>query len=179
MSRWLIGGLPVAIFAFVAYFLFQGLGKDPSVLDTALLSKPVPAMELPDLHHPEAIVTDAVFRTGDVVLLNVFASWCVPCRVEHGQITRLAEQDALSVFGLNYKNDSDEAKAWLRELGDPYERILVDQEGRTAVNLGTYGVPETFIIDGDGIIRHRHAGPIMPQDLEAFRAIIAQIRTTS
>ena len=99
------------------------------------------------------------------MLVNVFASWCVPCRIEHPLVARLAEQGVV-VHGINYKDRPEAARAWLGELGDPFRHVGVDADGRTAIEWGVYGVPETFVIDRDGRIAYRHVGPLQPHDVE-------------
>ena len=157
--------LPVVIFVGVGIGLAVGLTRDPSVLPSALIDKDVPAFELP----PLAGSTKPGLATGDlegeVALVNVFASWCVPCRIEHPVLMRLAEE-GVPIYGINYKDRPEDARAWLAELGDPFRRIGVDRQGRAGIEWGVYGVPETFVIDQDGRIRHKFVGPIQPRDVE-------------
>jgi len=113
---------------------------------------------------------------GQVVLVNVFASWCVPCRVEHPVLMRLAEE-GVPIFGINYKDAPEKAQAWLAELGDPFEKIGADRNGRVGIEWGVYGVPETFVIDAEGRIRYRFVGPIQARDLEqTLRPILAELQ---
>lgn len=167
MSNRLIFLLPVvgflAIAGVIAYFMLSG--KDAKIIPSALIDQPVPEFSLPSIDGATDALTAAHFK-GQVSILNVFASWCLPCRVEHPQIRRLAKVPGIVVYGLNYKDKPDRAKAWLKELGDPYDRVGADSNGRAAIEWGVYGVPETFIVDREGRIRYKHVGPIMPRDLE-------------
>ena len=152
--------LPLAVFAvLIAYFLV-GLGRDPSKIPSALIDKPLPEFSLPPIEGgPGKGLTSALFR-GRVSVLNVFASWCIPCRAEHKIITRLAGMNIAPIYGLNYKDPPAAALAWLDELGNPYAAIGADTDGRVGIDLGVYGIPETFIIDGDGRIRFKHVGAV-------------------
>jgi cytochrome c biogenesis protein CcmG, thiol:disulfide interchange protein DsbE len=123
----------------------------------------VPEFQLPALEGGDGLSSEDL--KGRVSLVNVFASWCVPCRVEHPVLMRLAEE-GVPIFGINYKDPPDQAKAWLAELGDPFEKIGADRNGRVGIEWGVYGVPETFVVDAEGRIRHRHVGPIQARDLE-------------
>ena len=148
---------PLALFAVVAGYLAVGLTRDPGTLPSALLDKPAPAFALPPLLDGKPGLASSDLK-GAPVLVNVWASWCVPCRAEHPVLTRLARE--VPVFGLNYKDKADDARRFLVELGDPYQRIGTDLSGRTAIDWGVYGVPETFVVDAEGRIRHRHVGPL-------------------
>jgi cytochrome c biogenesis protein CcmG/thiol:disulfide interchange protein DsbE len=155
--------IPVIVFAAVGIGLAVGLTRDPGTLPSALLDRPVPAFELPALEGGDGL--SSADLKGRVSLVNVFASWCVPCRVEHPVLMRLA-QEGVPIFGINYKDPPDQAQAWLAELGDPFEKIGADRNGRVGIEWGVYGVPETFVVDAEGRIRHRHVGPIQARDLE-------------
>jgi len=155
--------IPVIVFGAVGIGLAVGLTRDPGTLPSALLDQPVPSFELPGLDGGDGLSSDDL--KGRVSLVNVFASWCVPCRVEHPVLMRLAEE-GVPIYGINYKDPPDQAKAWLAELGDPFEKIGADRDGRVGIEWGVYGVPETFVVDADGRIRHRHVGPIQARDLE-------------
>jgi cytochrome c biogenesis protein CcmG/thiol:disulfide interchange protein DsbE len=155
--------IPVIVFGAVGIGLAVGLTRDPGTLPSALLDRPVPEFQLPGLDGGEGFSSEDL--KGRVSLVNVFASWCVPCRVEHPVLMRLAEE-GVPIFGINYKDPPDQAKAWLAELGDPFAKIGADRDGRVGIEWGVYGVPETFVIDTDGRIRHRHVGPIQARDLE-------------
>ena len=156
--------LTAAAFAWMLY-LGQFMGRDPSILPSTLIDKPAPIFSLPTLRDdgPGLSSTDLV---GRVSVVNVFASWCVPCRAEHPLLMRLHEEGAAALYGINYKDAREDAIAWLDRLGDPYDRIGADRDGRVAIDWGVYGVPETFILDGEGRIRYKHVGPITPADYE-------------
>ena len=159
--RHVLFGLPLLIFLGMSTYFAIGLQKDPSLIPSALIDKPVPAFELPPLLADIPGLATADFG-GEVVIVNVFASWCVPCRAEHPIITRLAEQESIPVFGLNWKDKKADATAWLQELGNPYSRIGHDLSGRAGIEWGVYGVPETYIIDKQGRIRFKQIGPLFP-----------------
>lgn len=158
MNRLLLFVPLILFIALVGYFAI-GLTRNPTELRSVLIDKPLPAIDLPV---PEK--NDVRFRsedfTGKVSLLNVFASWCVACRVEHPVLLKLAAQKTVRIYGLAWKDKPEELKAWLEELGNPYELIGDDAKGRTAIDLGVTGAPETFVIDRKGRIRYKHIGPI-------------------
>ncbi|MDJ0951975.1 MAG: DsbE family thiol:disulfide interchange protein [Alphaproteobacteria bacterium] len=153
--------LPLALFMVLGGFFLAGLGRDPKVLPSALLDQPVPDFDLPALI-PEKGGLASADLVGGVTVVNVFASWCVPCRVEHPLWMRLAEDGdvRMRLVGLNYKDRPQDARGWLTELGDPYTRIGTDADGRVGIDWGVYGVPETFVIDPTGRIRYKHVGPM-------------------
>jgi len=151
--------IPLGIFAVLVVFLAVGLGLKPREVPSPFIGKPVPAFSLPQLMAEGTTVSPDDLK-GQVWMLNVFASWCVACRAEHDVLTQLIRSEKLPVLGLNYKDESKDAKKWLAELGNPYQHIAVDREGQVGIDLGVYGVPETFVIDKKGIIRHKATGPI-------------------
>ncbi len=169
--------LPLAAFLGVAIYLGVGLTRDPSTIPSALIDQPVPAFTLPPLDKTGVPgFDDAALRRGRVALVNVFASWCVPCRAEHPLLMRLAREGRVPVYGINYKDWAPEAAKWLAELGNPYAAIGYDDTGRIGIEWGVYGVPETFIIDRRGRIRHRHVGPLTPETMErTIRPLIAAL----
>jgi cytochrome c biogenesis protein CcmG/thiol:disulfide interchange protein DsbE len=167
--------LPVLIFVGVGIGLAVGLTRDPSTLPSPLIDKPVPAFELPPLAGRAGTGFSSADLEGRVSLVNVFASWCVPCRVEHPLLMALAE-DGVAIYGIDYKDPADKAAGWLAELGDPYRAIGADKDGRVAIDWGVYGVPETFVIDATGRIRHRHVGPLQPRDIEGtIKPLLAEL----
>lgn len=153
-------------FAVVSTF-FIGLGReDQDVLPSQLIDRPAPDFALDGVEGLEGVpgLSTADLMGGGVKLVNVWASWCVPCRAEHPFIEALA--DEVPVHGLNYKDDPEAARTFLAELGNPYTRIGADRSGRVGIEWGVYGVPETYVIDGEGRVRYRHVGPINPGDIE-------------
>jgi len=160
--RW---SLPLAVFAIIVAFLFVGLFRDPREVPSPLIGKSAPAFSLPKLHEPQQMLGNADMR-GQVWLLNVWASWCVSCRVEHPLLVDLAKANVVPVIGLNYKDKRDEGLAWLTERGDPYKASIVDADGRVGIDFGVYGVPETFVIDKAGIIRYKQIGPLTADALD-------------
>jgi len=151
--------LPLVAFVLIALFFVVGLRLDPTLIPSARIGKEVPAFDLPALHDEAARVTSADLRDGQMKLLNVFAEWCVPCRVEHPLLMSL-QQRGVVIYGLNYKDTPENAKRFLRDLGDPYTRIAQDTRGRVGIDLGISGVPETFVVDGEGKILFQHIGPL-------------------
>ncbi|MEQ8666910.1 MAG: DsbE family thiol:disulfide interchange protein [Rhodospirillales bacterium] len=164
--RWLFL-VPVLVFGILAIYFAVGLTRDPSKIPSALIDKPAPEFALPGIEGRGGPgFSTADLRQGEISVVNVFASWCVPCRAEHPVINRLAGLGVARVYGLNYKDKAAEASAWLDKLGDAYTAIGADASGRVGIDWGVYGVPETFIVDGAGIIRFKHVGPLTDADLE-------------
>lgn len=159
--------LPVLVFVLVGIGLGVGLTRDPSTLPSALIGKPVPTFELPPIAGTDGagFSNEDLEKPGRPKVVNVFASWCVPCRAEHPLITRVAREGFL-VYGLNYKDRAADVTSWLAELGDPYTEIGADVNGRVAIDWGVYGVPETFVIDDSGNIVHKKVGPLSARDVE-------------
>lgn len=151
--------LPLAAFAGLLVLLLKGLYLDPSLVPSPLIGKPVPDFELPPVQGRSLGLASADL-TGEVSLVNVFASWCTACREEHPLFMRLQREGAVPIHGLNYKDQPEDAAAWLDELGDPYSRTGADIKGRVGIDWGVYGVPETFVIDHEGRIAYKHIGPI-------------------
>ncbi len=159
--RWTI---PLAIFAVLVAFLWVGLSRDPREVPSPLIGKPAPAFRLAELHAPGAMLASGDLK-GQVWLLNVWASWCVSCRVEHPLLVELAQQNIVAVYGLDYKDKPDDGRAWLAQHGDPYTTSIVDRDGRVGIDYGVYGVPETFVIDKTGIVRYKQIGPLSAEAL--------------
>jgi cytochrome c biogenesis protein CcmG, thiol:disulfide interchange protein DsbE len=155
------GFVPLLVFAGLAVVLGIGLTLKPREVPSPFIGKAAPAFSLPGLHDESVKVSPAAMR-GQVWLLNVWASWCAPCREEHPLIVAAARDSGVPVVGLNYKDERDAARQWLRQLGDPYRAIAADRDGRVGIDWGVYGVPETFVIDRAGIIRHKVIGPLTP-----------------
>ena len=161
MKRYL---LPLIVFAVLVGFLAVGLKLDPREVPSPLIGKPAPAFSLADLREPGRKVATSDMK-GKVWLLNVWASWCVACRIEHPLLVELAGSGAVPIYGLNYKDKREDALAWLSKHGDPYRVSLSDTQGLVGIDFGVYGVPETFVIDKTGTIRLKHIGPITPEVL--------------
>jgi cytochrome c biogenesis protein CcmG/thiol:disulfide interchange protein DsbE len=157
--------IPLGIFFVMCLFLAIGLKLDPRNVPSPLIGKPVPAFSLPLVQTPERLVSQEDFR-GEVTLFNVWSSWCVACRQEHALLVALAGRKLVSIVGLNYKDERDAAMDWLARLGNPYRYSVFDAEGKTGIELGVYGVPETFVVDRKGFIRYKQIGPITESVLE-------------
>ena len=149
--------VPLILFAGMAAFLFRGLSLDPQALPSALIDRPLPEFSLPALG--EERILDRAAVVGRVALLNVWATWCVSCRVEHPYLVQIAG-DGVPIYGLNYKDDDAAATRWLAQLGDPYRANIADREGSLGLDLGVYGAPETYLLDAAGVVRYRHVGVV-------------------
>lgn len=156
--------VPLGLFVLLLVFLALGLRLDPREVPSPLIDKPAPLFKLPQLQTPEQSLTPADMR-GKVWLLNVWASWCVACRDEHPVLVEFARHKKIPIVGLDYKDKNVDAENWLRRLGNPYSHVIVDADGKVGIDYGVYGVPETFLIDQQGIIRYKQIGPITPQVL--------------
>jgi cytochrome c biogenesis protein CcmG/thiol:disulfide interchange protein DsbE len=150
---------PLIVFIVLVGFLAVGLKLDPREVPSPFIGKPVPAFKLPQLAEPDKSLGSADLK-GQVSLLNVWASWCVSCRQEHPLLVKLAKQNILPIYGLDYKDQREDGLGWLQHLGNPYAASAFDADGKVGIDLGVYGVPETFVVDKQGIIRHKHTGPI-------------------
>ncbi len=157
--------LPLVAFLVMAIFLFAGLSLNPRQVPSPLIDKPAPEFTMQQLHNPEMKLASKD-NLGKVWLLNVWASWCVACRDEHPLLVQVANAGIVPVYGLNYKDERDTAIQWLRQFGDPYTVSVVDPEGRVGIDYGVYGVPETYVIDKQGIIRHKQIGPVTVKSLQ-------------
>jgi cytochrome c biogenesis protein CcmG/thiol:disulfide interchange protein DsbE len=172
--RRLIYLLPVAVFALLAAYFALALraGRDPSLLPSALIDKPAPGFALAGLDGKEGLSRDAL--KGGPALINFFASWCLPCRAEHPLLLRLSEETKVPLYGIAYKDKPEDTRHFLDQLGDPYRRIGLDQSGRTFIDFGAYGVPETYLIDKEGRIRFRYVGPLTAEAIE--RELLPRLR---
>jgi len=159
MTRYL---LPLGAFVALVLLLGFGLSLNPREVPSPLIGKPAPAFQLPQLHQPEKSLSSMELQ-GKVWVLNVWASWCVACREEHPVLADLAQSGIAPVFGLNYKDRRDDAVAWLKRFGDPYQASMFDADGRVGIDYGVYGVPETYVIDRQGVIRYKRIGPVTPE----------------
>jgi len=156
--------VPLAIFGVLLVFFGVGLKLNPREVPSPLINKPAPEFNLPQLFVPQQTIGRKSLL-GQVYLLNVWASWCVSCRQEHPLLVQLSRTGAVPIYGLNYKDDRGDAQDWLRKFGNPYTMSGFDQDGRVGFDFGVYGVPETFLIDRQGVIRYKQIGPITRQAL--------------
>jgi len=166
--------LPATAFGLLATGFYLGLERDPNLLPSALIDHPAPQFSLPPL-----AASAAGFSTqdlmGHVSIVNMFASWCVPCREEHAVLNDFARRGKVPIYGIDYKDERADAEAWIGRLGNPYARIGVDA-GRVAIDWGVYGVPETFVVDRHGRIRYKHVGPLTREDVdETLLPLIARL----
>ncbi|WP_369601775.1 DsbE family thiol:disulfide interchange protein [Hahella sp. SMD15-11] len=159
MNRRVLLFIPLILFVGLFILFNWGMDQDLTQLELARKDKPVPAFRLPDLIDPAVMHTEQELK-GKVTLLNVWATWCPTCRVEHPYLLRIRETGLVRLVGLDYKDDRGAALKWLRDLGDPYDLHLFDEEGRFGLDLGVYGAPETYLIDAQGIVRYRHVGAV-------------------
>ena len=166
--------LPLVLFAVLSTILLLGLDKDPSELPSALVGEPFPSFSLPALHDADRALDERDI-IGEVVLVNIWATWCFACRIEHAMLNQLAEQ-GVKVIGLNYKDNREAAITWLNERGDPYAFSVFDERGRLGIDLGVYGAPETYLLDATGTIRHRRVGVVDDRVWNnEFRDLYAQL----
>jgi len=163
--------IPALVFAALAALFWRGLSGDPSEIPSALIGKEVPSFTLPALAGIGVPGFDSAgLKSGHVTVVNVWASWCVPCRQEHPLLMELAKRQDIRLYGINYKDEPENARRFIGTLGLPYEAVGVDEDGRVAIDFGVYGVPETFIVDGAGKIRFKWIGPLTP---DAFTGTLA------
>lgn len=157
-------GLPLGIFLVLVVLLGVGLTLNPREVPSPLIGKPAPQFELPQLHAPEKSFSPKDML-GKVWLLNVWASWCASCRIEHPVLMELARSGTVPIYGLNYKDARNDGLAWLKQFGDPYQLSAFDLQGRVGIDYGVYGVPETYVIDKRGVIRYKQIGIVTPDIL--------------
>jgi cytochrome c biogenesis protein CcmG, thiol:disulfide interchange protein DsbE len=171
--------LPLAVFIGLVIIFIYGLQHDPRHVPSPLIDKPAPTFNLPTLHTPEVNIHLDDLK-GRVSLINVWASWCVACRTEHPLLVEASNRNELNLYGLNYKDNRSDALQWLKQLGNPYIESAFDQAGTTGIDYGVYGVPETFVLDKNGIIRYKHIGPITKEDLDkTILPLIKQLRESA
>ena len=168
--------LPLGIFAVLGVLFAVGLTRDPSLIPSPLLDRPLPAFELPSLAAPAERVTEQALA-GKPALLNVWGSWCAQCGTEHAFLMELSRR-GVPIVGLNWNDERASALAWLQRLGDPYVVTAVDTDSRVAIDLGVYGAPETFLVDGNGTIVHKHIGPLSPSVWQRSRSSSARAAST-
>lgn len=162
--RWITYILPLALFLVLVGFFLRGLGLDPAKVPSPLIGKPAPELSLPALDTGPGLTTTDL--KGRVTLINFFASWCVPCRMEHPLLMSIAGRRDFAIVGVAYKDKPLDSRRWLQSLGDPFERVVADADGRAAIEWGVYGVPESYVVDRDGRIRFKQIGPLTQRDLE-------------
>ena len=176
MSKSLKALVPLVLFLGLVALLFYGLGTDPRKVPSPLVGKPAPAFSLPALLDPGRTVSNADME-GKVTLLNVWFSSCVSCRAEHRELMRIAREGGVQIVGLNWKDDKGAAIQMLRQFGNPYSLIAVDEAGRVGIDWGVYGAPETFVVDPEGIIRYKQIGPIDQEVWEqTLRPLVEKIK---
>ena len=171
--------LPLVAFLLLTGFLAKGLWLDPTHVPSPLIDKPAPDFKLARLDDPAQAISTADLR-GKVWLLNVWASWCVACREDHALMVEFSKRGLVPIYGLDYKDKSEDGSAWLGRFGNPYTAALVDADGRVAIDFGVYGVPETFVIDKAGVIRFKQIGAITPDVLaDKIIPLLAQLNARS
>jgi cytochrome c biogenesis protein CcmG/thiol:disulfide interchange protein DsbE len=164
-GRILLALLPlVALVALLTVFALN-INRDPSLIQSVLIDKPAPQFTLAAVEGTGVPGFDTAALSGEVTVVNVFASWCIPCRDEHPVLEALKQQTGVRMFGMNQKDAAENAAAFLTELGNPYDAIGADTNGRTSIDWGVYGVPETFVVDAKGVIRFKHVGPLVIEDI--------------
>lgn len=168
---------PFVIFVLLSGFLYVGLHLNPHEVPSPLVGKPAPAFTLSQLHDPTKQFSSGDMK-GQVWLLNVWASWCVSCKMEHPVLLALSRQNIVPIYGLDYKDQREAGMAWLQEGGNPYVLSSSDIEGRVGIDYGVYGVPETYVIDKQGVIRYKQIGPVTQQSLrEKILPLVAELQT--
>ncbi len=170
MSRWLLF-IPLGLFIVLGLVLWKGLSLDPRELPSALIDKPFPSFKIDALLQPERILTKADI-VGKPVLVNVWATWCPSCKKEHRQLLAIAKQNKIPIIGLNYKDKREAATLWLQQLGNPYQFNIYDHDGMLGLDLGVYGAPETYLLDKNGVVKHRHVGVVTQAVWKEFQEMI-------
>ena len=154
--------LPLVIFVILAWFLYDGLGRDTKILPSPLIGKTFPNLEVEDFNTAEKYSVQSQLE-GKITLVNVWASWCVTCRAEHETLMEVAKTDLVQMLGVNYKDTREEGQVFLDRFGNPYDKIVFDQAGNLGLELGVYATPETFIVDRHGVIRFKRIGQLTPE----------------
>ncbi len=167
--------VPFALFVTLSVIFWNGLYRDPHKINSPLLNLPLPEFRASELDNPQLAITRADM-TGQISLLNVFATWCLPCREENALLMNIANTHALKIVGLNYRDKRQTTQEWLKHYGKPYSQIIFDPNGSIAIELGVYGTPETFLIDKQGVIRYKQVGVLNEKAwLEVFLPLIEQL----
>jgi cytochrome c biogenesis protein CcmG, thiol:disulfide interchange protein DsbE len=166
LLRALLVALPLVVLVGLVAVFALNIDRDPSLVRSVLIDKPAPQFALAAVAGTGREGFDTAALTGEVTVVNVFASWCIPCRDEHPLLTRLKAEAGVRLYGINQRDQADNAAKFLAELGNPYDRIGADTDNRVSIDWGVYGVPETFVVNAKGIITYKHVGPISPESLE-------------
>jgi len=156
--RYKLSILPLLALIAIFYFLYSGLNEDPTLIPSPLIGKKIPQFYSTTLLEQKSISNEDLI--GRPFILNVWASWCYACTLEHNNLLKIYGKNTIPIYGLNYKDDMDSAKEWLKSKGNPYKRIILDKDGNIGIDFGVYGAPETFLVNNDGLIIHKHVGPI-------------------
>lgn len=167
MKRALLAVLPLVVLVGLIAVFALNMNRDPSLVQSVLINKPAPQFTLNAVAGTGVEGFDTASLKGEVTVVNVFASWCIPCREEHPMLEKLKAETGVRLFGINQKDAPENAAAFLTELGNPYDRIGGDTDNRISIDWGVYGVPETFVVNPEGVITYKHVGPISPQTLES------------
>ena len=162
-------------FVLLVFFYLLVIERDPSELPSVLIDKKVPEFETESLLNKKKFISKSEFGS-ETTLVNFFATWCAPCRDEHVYIKRLSDEKGLKIIGVNYKDDPNKAVEWLKDLGNPYSDVIVDNKGLLGIDWGVYGIPETFVVDSKGIIKYRLVGSITKKNYNAFYSKIEGIK---
>ena len=157
------------------FFYLLIVDRNPSEIPSNLIGKTVPFFETESLFKNKKLISSVEFKN-EIVLVNFFATWCKPCRDEHKYIKKFSSKKKLRIIGINYKDDPKKTTIWLKELGNPYSDVPLDKNGRIAIDWGVYGIPETFVINSDGIIKYRHVGPITKKIYKKINLLIEALR---
>lgn len=170
--------IPFIVFILLAGFFAVLLlkGKDPAVVESAMIGKPAPVFDLPSALKGKAGFSSQQMK-GKPAVVNVFASWCLSCRFEQGALEQISKVENIPVYGIDYKDTPEKLAAWLKKYGNPYTAIGADRDGRVSVDWGVYGVPETFVVDAQGIIRYKHVGAVTEKDYrDIFKPLLAEMK---
>ena len=169
--------IPFIFFAVIlfAFFYLLLIDRNPSEVPSALLNKKIEKFETQSLLYDKKFISDKEFAN-EKVLVNFFATWCKPCRDEHEFIKKFSNVEGLKIIGINYKDNPEKALQWLKKLGNPYSDVAIDKKGKIAIDWGVYGIPETFIINSNGIVKYRHVGPVTKKVYKKINKLIDEIK---
>lgn len=175
--RFVLAFAPLVLLAALIAVFALNINRDPSLVQSVLIDKPVPQFVLPAVEGLDRDGIDSATVAGEVTVLNVFASWCIPCRDEHPYLERIKTETGVRMLGINQKDQPANAVAFLKELGNPFDAVGADSAGRASIELGVYGVPETFVVNPAGVITYKHIGPIGEHSLPDVIAAIEKAKT--